>query len=243
VMAAGKQMNQTAFRSGTLSARNRARRRNRTVTGFSRRSCTSRPCIKDYVLLDPAAGSGNFLTESYISIRRLENEAIREKTGGQIIFGSEDFNNPIKVSIQQFFGCEILDFAVTVAKTALWIAESQMLEETKSILYGFNQDFLPLKTYVNITEGNALRLDWNKIVDKNKLSYIMGNPPFVGASMMSKEQKDEITSLFEKVKRANSIDYVGGWYYKATEFIQGTNIRCAFVSTNSITQGEQVAPL
>ena len=192
---------------------------------------------------DPAAGSGNFLTESYISIRRLENEVIREKTGGQITFGSEDFNNPIKVSIQQFFGCEILDFAVTVAKTALWIAESQMLEETKSILYRFNQDFLPLKTYVNITEGNALRLDWNDIVDKNKLSYIMGNPPFVGASMMSKEQKDEIVSLFGKVKRANSIDYVGGWYYKATEFIQGTNIRCAFVSTNSITQGEQVAPL
>ena len=123
--------------------------------------------------LDPAAGSGNFLTESYLSLRRLENQVIAEKTGGQmsLVPGSE---NLIQVSIQQFYGIEINDFAVTVAKTALWIAESQMLEETKALIYGFDQDFLPLKTYVNITEGNALRLDWNEVVDKNKLTYIMG---------------------------------------------------------------------
>ena len=114
-------------------------------------------CIKDCVLIDPACGSGNFLTETYLSLRRLENDVIREKVGGQMTLG--EVHNPIKVSIQQFYGIEINDFAVTVAKTALWIAESQMLEETKNILYGFNDDFLPLKTYVNITEGNALRMD------------------------------------------------------------------------------------
>ncbi|MGO5337811.1 DNA methyltransferase [Bilifractor sp. LCP19S3_H10] len=122
--------------------------------------------------MDPAAGSGNFCTESYLSLRRLENQVLQEKQNGQITFVSNSLN-PIRVSIQQFYGIEINDFAVTVAKTALWIAESQMLEETKSILYGFNQDFLPLKTYVNITEGNALRLDWNKVVPKDKLMYIM----------------------------------------------------------------------
>ena len=102
--------------------------------------------LASLTFLDPAAGSGNFLTESYLSLRRLENEVIRELTGGQITLGTEQYN-PIKVSIQQFYGIEINDFAVTVAKTALWIAESQMLEETKAILYGFNDDFLPLKSY------------------------------------------------------------------------------------------------
>ena len=123
--------------------------------------------------LDPACGSGNFLTETYLSLRRLENEVIQEKIGGQMTLG--EAVNPIKVSIQQFYGIEINDFAVTVAKTALWIAESQMLEETKNIVFGFNEDFLPLKTYVNITEGNALRIDWNDVIPANKLSYIMGN--------------------------------------------------------------------
>ena len=112
--------------------------------------------------LDPACGSGNFLTETYLSLRRLENEVIREKVGGQMTLG--DVHNPIRVSIQQFYGIEINDFAVTVAKTALWIAESQMMEETKNIVYGFNDDFLPLKTYVNIAEGNALKIDWNSVV-------------------------------------------------------------------------------
>lgn len=127
--------------------------------------------------LDPACGSGNFLTETYLSLRRLENEVIREKVGGQMTLG--DVHNPIRVSIQQFYGIEINDFAVTVAKTALWIAESQMMEETKNIVYGFNDDFLPLKTYVNIAEGNALKIDWNSVVLAKSLSYIMGNPPFV----------------------------------------------------------------
>ena len=129
--------------------------------------------LASLTFLDPACGSGNFLTETYLSLRRLENDVIREKVGGQMTLG--EVHNPIKVSIQQFYGIEINDFAVTVAKTALWIAESQMLEETKNILYGFNDDFLPLKTYVNITEGNALRMDWNDVILSDQLSYIMGN--------------------------------------------------------------------
>lgn len=126
--------------------------------------------LASLTFLDPACGSGNFLTETYLSLRRLENEVIRERVGGQITLG--EVHNPIKVSIQQFYGIEINDFAVTVAKTALWIAESQMLEETKNIVYGFNDDFLPLKTYVNITEGNALRIDWNEVVPVERLPMI-----------------------------------------------------------------------
>ena len=128
--------------------------------------------LASLTFFDPACGSGNFLTETYLSLRRLENEVIKEKVGGQMTL--VEVNNPIRVSIQQFYGIEINDFAVTVAKTALWIAESQMLEETKNIVYGFNDDFLPLKTYVNITEGNALRIDWNDVIPAEKLSFIMG---------------------------------------------------------------------
>ncbi len=189
--------------------------------------------------LDPACGSGNFLTETYISLRRLENETLSLLHRGQIML---DVGDPIQVSIGQFYGIEINDFAVTVAKTALWIAESQMMKETEDVVH-MSLDFLPLKSYANITEGNALRLDWESVVPKHELDYIMGNPPFVGASMMTKTQKDEAVAVFGKGKRINSIDYVGAWYHKAAALMQGTNSRAAFVSTNSITQGEQVAPL
>ena len=193
--------------------------------------------------LDPAAGSGNFLTESYTSLRKLENEVIRELSGGQISFG--EVLNPVRVSISQFYGIEINDFAVTVAKTALWIAESQMLKETEDIVR-MTLDFLPLKTNANIVEGNALRIDWESVVEKEKLSYVMGNPPFVGYSLQSKSQKDDILSIYvdekgKPYKTAGKIDYVSGWYFKAAQLMQGTDIRTAFVSTNSITQGEQVA--
>lgn len=192
--------------------------------------------------LDPAAGSGNFLTETYISVRKLENEVLRTIYGGQITIGMTD---PIKVSIGQFYGIEINDFAVTVAKTALWIAESQMLKETEGIL-AMQLNFLPLTTNATIIEGNALQLDWEKIVPKQEISYIMGNPPFVGYSMQSKEQKADILSIYidekgKPYKAAGKIDYVAGWYFKAARLMQGTKIRTAFVSTNSITQGEQVA--
>ena len=191
--------------------------------------------------LDPACGSGNFLTETYLSLRRLENEVIRERVGGQMTL--VEAHNPIKVSIQQFYGIEINDFAVTVAKTALWIAESQMLEETKSIVYGFNDDFLPLKTYVNITEANALRINWNEVIPATKLSYIMGNPPFVGTKLMNKKQKEDVKYAIGKYNNYGTLDYVSCWYAKSSDYIENTNICCAFVSTNSIVQGEQVTPL
>ena len=153
--------------------------------------------------------------------------------------------NPVQVSIHQFYGIEINDFAATVAKTALWIAESQMLKETEDIV-AHQIDFLPLKSYANITEGNALRLNWEDVVPKGKLNYIMGNPPFVGYSLQSKEQKEDILSIYvdekgKPYKTAGKIDYVSGWYFKASQYMQDTPIRTAFVSTNSITQGEQVA--
>ena len=187
--------------------------------------------------LDPACGSGNFLTETYISLRKLENEALRSLSD-QITMG--DFTNPIEVSIGQFYGIEINDFAVTVAKTALWIAESQMMKETEDIIH-MSLDFLPLKSYANIVEGNALRMDWESVVPKHELDYIMGNPPFVGGMMMTREQHDELAQAFPNCKKVGEIDYVAGWYAKATKLIQGTSIRCAFVSTNSICQGQSVA--
>lgn len=191
--------------------------------------------------LDPACGSGNFLTETYLSLRKLENEVLRCSTD-QI---SMDLEGIIQVSIGQFYGIEINDFAVTVAKTALWIAESQMMKETEDVVH-MSLDFLPLKSYANITEGNALRLDWESVVPKGKLKYIMGNPPFVGYSLQSKGQKEDILSVYvdekgKPYKTAGKIDYVSGWYFKAAQLMQGTDIRTAFVSTNSITQGEQVA--
>ena len=189
--------------------------------------------------LDPACGSGNFLTETYISLRKLENEALRSLTD-QIMFG--EMENPIQVSIGQFYGIEINDFAVTVAKTALWIAESQMMQETEDIMH-MSLDFLPLKSYANIVEGNALQLDWESVVPKQELDYIMGNPPFVGARMMSPEQKDDLNSVFPGWKNAGNLDYVSCWYKKSADLMAETSIRSALVSTNSVTQGEAVSNL
>lgn len=189
--------------------------------------------------LDPACGSGNFLTESYLSIRRLENKMIASYTQGQIQFGAEELN-PIKVSIKQFYGIEINDFAVTVAKTALWIAEAQMYHETQEII-NMRQDFLPLKTYTHITEGNALRIEWNEVVNPNELNFIMGNPPFVGYYLQNDDQKKDLKLVYGENEGVGKIDYVAGWYYKAAKFMSNTQCKCAFVSTNSITQGEQVA--
>lgn len=192
--------------------------------------------LSQLTFLDPAAGSGNFLTETYLCLRRLENQALR-LLSDQLVMG-DTINNPIKVSIQQFYGIEINDFAVTVAKTALWIAESQMLKETEDII-SHTIDFLPLKSYVNIVEANALRIDWETVVSKDQLNYIMGNPPFVGYTYQTKEQKADLISVVTGAGK--NIDYVSGWYWKAAQLMQNTAIRTAFVSTNSITQGEQVA--
>lgn len=194
--------------------------------------------------LDPACGSANFLTESYISLRRLENKVIREilacdkdNFAGQMLLGVAV--NPVKVSISQFYGIEINDFAVTVGRTALWIAESQMLHETEEIIH-MNLDFLPLKTNAYIQEGNALEIDWNDVISVHELSYIIGNPPFVGFTYMSDEQKSDMGLIFPGIK---NLDFVAAWYKKASDYIKGTFVECAFVSTNSITQGETVARL
>ena len=225
---------------------------------------------------DPACGSGNFLTETYISLRRLENKILEEM---KKILG-ELPENPVKVSIENFFGVEIYSFAVAVAKTALWIAENQMLQETK-ILTAKNLYELPLKKITNIHCANALTLDWEKILPDD-LNYIIGNPPFVGTKYQSAAQKADILQLCKDLK---PLDYVTAWYFKAAQFMYSKNssennyciakipdannfciakiqneiisanqkfnqnnfcepkIRAAFVSTNSIAQGEQVAPL
>ena len=168
-------------------------------------------CIKDSVFIDPAAGSGNFLTETYLSLRRLENETIKAWMTNTMVGIDIEEAEYIKVSIGQFYGIEINDFAVRVAQTALWIAENQMLEQTKAILR-VDLDFLPLKNYENnIVEGNALRLDWNDVVDRSRLSYIMGNPPFVGQRYISREQHDDIINVLDGWENAGKVDYVVGW--------------------------------
>lgn len=210
--------------------------------------------ISSLNFLDPACGSGNFLTETYLSLRKLENQILKELksevASGQMMLDFVEANDVndllnIKVSIQQFYGIEVNDFAVTVAKTALWIAEAQMMKETMSIT-DINNQFLPLKSYVNIIEGNALDCNWNNVLSSEDCNYIMGNPPFVGYSLQTKRQKQDIINVYKDEKGetynfAGKIDYVAGWYYKASEYIKGSKIKVAFVSTNSITQGEQVA--
>lgn len=194
--------------------------------------------LASLLFLDPACGSGNFLTETYLSLRRLENKLLEKMGAGKIYHDMSAIFNPIKVSIGQFYGIEINDFAVTVAKTALWIAESQMFKATQDLVHT-NLDFLPLKTYANIAEGNALRMDWGALVPKEKLSYIMGNPPFIGAKLTTPEQRGDKSFVFNS-DDYGKLDYVACWYKKAADFIYGTAIECVFVSTNSIVQGEQV---
>ena len=202
--------------------------------------------LASLTFFDPACGSGNFLTESYVSLRRLENEIIALRNKGQAVIG--EFANPVKVDIHQFYGIEINDFAVSVATTALWIAEQQMLQETARLVQ-FTLEPLPLKAYHNIHEGNALRLDWSNVIAPDRLHYIMGNPPFVGYSLQSKEQKDDMLAIYidekgKPYKTAGKIDYVAGWYMKAAQLMQvNPAIKTALVSTNSITQGEQVAAI
>ena len=222
----------------TILAIPQENRRNQALRDYQQRLASLR-------FLDPACGSGNFLTETFLSLRRLENECLKALLNDQSTL--DFFDDRIFVNIHQFYGIEINDFAATVAKTALWIAESQMVNETAKIL-ARDIDFLPLKSYSNIIEGNALTLDWNEVCPAAELNYIIGNPPFVGYSLQSKEQKEELLSVFvdekgKPYKTAGKIDYVAGWYYKAAQMMQGTTIQAALVSTNSITQGEQVASI
>ena len=188
---------------------------------------------------DPACGSGNFLTETYISLRKLENEILDEVQENMMF---EDMGNIIKVSIQQFYGIEINDFAVKVAKTALWIAEAQMWEKTRNRLSSNSKlsDFLPLETYENIFEESALSVNWEKVLPSTECSYIIGNPPFIGAKIMSKEQRNDIKKIFSEFNKAGEFDYVTAWYKLACDYMENTQIKCAFVSTNSICQGQHV---
>ena len=211
------------------------RRRRRELLAFQER-------IAAMTFFDPACGSGNFLTETYLSLRRLENEVVRAAavdTADMAVLG-EAFT-PIRVSIDRFYGIEINDFAVVVARTAMWIAETGMKRETASIVH-HDLDFFPLRSEAHIAEDNALRLDWRTVCPAP--DYIIGNPPFVGARLMNKEQKDDLLCVFgEGWKNVGNLDYVSGWYKKAADMMKNTPIRAALVSTNSVTQGENVPAL
>ncbi|MFD2674117.1 class I SAM-dependent DNA methyltransferase [Gulosibacter bifidus] len=191
-------------------------------------------------LCDPACGSGNFLTETYIQLRKLENKILSELQHYQMAFALDETLSPLKVSLRQFHGIEINDFAVNVATTALWIAELQANAEAQSIITSMIKD-LPLQDSANIVLGNALTLDWKNVIEPEECDYIIGNPPFLGARNQSKQQKAELQAVFQGAKNAGNIDYVAGWYMKAAQFVANHPVRCAFVSTNSICQGEQVA--
>ena len=212
----------------TLKSKQNRRERDKQLKNFLRK-------LGNLTFLDPACGSGNFLTETFLSLRKLENEVIHILTSD-----SEYLFYFVHIKISNFFGIEINDFAVAVAKTAIWIAESQMLKKTEDII-GQSLDFLPLKHYSNIIEGNALRLDWENILSKDQCSYIMGNPPFSGARLMDEHKKQDLRYVFgSDWPNIGNLDYVTCWYKKSVEYIQGTKIKVSFVSTNSITQGEQV---
>ena len=191
---------------------------------------------------DPACGSGNFLTETYISLRRMENKILSVLVGDQNVLGFDDIGaTPLKISLNQFYGVEINDFAVAVASTALWIAQLQANIEAQTIITSNIED-LPLHDAAHIHHANALRVDWADVLAPSECNYIIGNPPFLGARNQSKEQKAEIKDVFPKgTRNVGNIDYVAGWYIKAAEYIGDNPVRAAFVSTNSICQGEQVA--
>ncbi len=214
------------------------RTRTLRLSGFQRK-------LASLKILDPACGSGNFLTESYLSLRRLENRVIEDLQGDQMGLGFADAgSNPIQVGIDQFYGIEINDFAVSVAMTALWIAEAQMKQVTEEILLQ-PLDFLPLKHNANIREGNALRMDWNDVLPAEQCSYICGNPPFVGSSLRTKEQTSDMeANAFAGQKKWGKVDYCGAWHHIAANYMSiNRSIKSAFVSTNSICQGEQVEPM
>lgn len=189
---------------------------------------------------DPACGSGNFLTETYISLRRLENKVLSEVMNRQSVFGFTDEDTPLKVSLTQLHGIEINDFAVNVAATALWIAELQANAEAQTIVYQIIED-LPLKDSAHIVLGNALQMDWSEVVPADECDYIIGNPPFIGHSNLNEEQKEDRLRIFGK--SGGTLDYVACWYKMAADYMQGTSIQAALVSTNSICQGQQVQPL
>lgn len=196
--------------------------------------------IAGLTFFDPACGSGNFLTETYIQLRKLENKILSVLLNDQGVFDLQEQHSPLKVSLQQFHGIEINDFAVNVATTAMWIAELQANAEAETIVYGMVQD-LPLRDSAHVVLGNALTVDWAEVLDPAECDYIIGNPPFRGARFQTGEQKAELMAVFHGARNAGNIDYVAGWYMKAARYMGDHPVRAGFVSTNSICQGEQVA--
>lgn len=196
--------------------------------------------LASLTFFDPACGSGNFLTETYISLRRLENKVLSELLSHQGVFGVDAEHSPLKVKLDQFHGIEINDFAVNVATTALWIAELQANAESQTIVYQTIQD-LPLQDSAHIVLGNALEVDWQDVLPAADCDYIIGNPPFRGARYQTSEQKSELAAVFGGARNAGNIDYVAGWFMKAAQYMADHPIHAALVSTNSICQGEQVA--
>ena len=186
--------------------------------------------------LDPASGSGNFLTETYLALRRLENRALAALIHET---GQFDGNNPIHVHLCNFYGIENDPFACSVARAALWIAECQMAEETEGLLHT-EIDCFPIQSSANIVQANALHIDWNELVPARKNPFVFGNPPFVGARRRTAAQTNDLVDrVFHGVRNAGNLDYVAAWYRRAVEYMKGTDAHAAFVSTNSITQGEQ----
>jgi hypothetical protein len=196
--------------------------------------------ISDLHFLDPACGCGNFLIITYRELRDLEILVLKAlNKSGQLV---TDINTIIQVDVDQLAGIEYDEFAVRVAEVAMWLIDHQMNIKVSN---EFGQYFvrLPLKKAAKIVHGNALRLDWEEVISKEKLNFILGNPPFVGSKMMTEAQREDLLSVFKNAKGAGVMDYVSAWYVKAAEFIQNSSIKVAFVSTNSISQGEQVGIL
>ena len=197
--------------------------------------------------LDPACGSGNFLTETFLELRRMENRIIKDLVdmrntlpASQLQLDMGDTVNNIQVSIDHFYGIEINGFACAVARTALWIAEQQMLDDTSSIISGVPR--LPFTDTAHILETNALRLDWNTLLPGMECDYVMGNPPFIGQSQKTDEQREDMRLVWAD-QYDGYLDYVTGWFRKASRYCMKSGAEFAFVSTNSICQGQPVAAL
>jgi hypothetical protein len=190
--------------------------------------------------LDPACGCGNFLIIAYRELRELEMQVLRElnKSGQGVL----DVREIIRVDVDQFAGIEYDEFPARIAEVAMWLMDHQM---NMKVSNEFGQYFvrLPLTKAAKIMHGNALRVDWADVVPKEQLSYILGNPPFIGTTYQSTGQKSDMAFVFQNVKSFGMLDYVSAWYVKAAQLIQNSKIRCALVSTNSIAQGEQVGTL
>lgn len=221
---------------GILEKRNPSAR-TRALNAFHER-------LGSLTFLDPACGSGNFLTESYLCLRRLEDRVLMalHKDGQTSLAFEEVAESPVKVTLANFHGIEINDFACCVARTALWIAEKQADINTAKVVQRI-YDELPLKEYDTVRQGNALRMDWNDVVPAEKCDYVMGNPPFIGHQWRSKSQQTDMAEVFGKLRGAGKLDYVCAWFEMASRYIGNGDIKAAFVATNSICQGESVGVL